>query len=194
MGENLRAVTLSDGTKIPMIKDMKEWENAPGPAYCYFDNDKKAYRNTYGPLYNWAAVNTGKLCPVGWHVPSDAEWDTLELFLDPGIDTVIFSRKPVAVFKMRNADDWMMPDSAYGTNESGFTALPGGSRTIYGVFLDVGTSAGWWSSTESQLSPADAISREIRKEDESYKLYDFRTYKQFGLSVRCIKNQDQPEP
>ena len=80
MAENLRTTLFNDGTPIPLIKDEKEWEQATTPAYCWYDNDKKKHGDTYGPLYNWYTVNTGKLCPVGWHVPSDDDWTALTHF------------------------------------------------------------------------------------------------------------------
>jgi uncharacterized protein (TIGR02145 family) len=100
-----------------------------------------AYYQTYGALYNWYTVNTSKLCPTGWHVPSDAEWTTLTDFLG-GID--------VAGGKLKETDtlNWQNPNTG-ATNESGFTALPGGTRNfLNGEFQNLGKNGGWWSSTE----------------------------------------------
>jgi len=191
MGENLRATTFNDGTPIAQVKGTDEWASLLTPAYCWYDNDRSAYKDTYGPLYNWYAVNSGKLCPIGWHAPTNAEWDTLELFLDPGIDTVFLSREPVAGTKLKERGNlhWQLLDSLPGTNESGFSALPAGCRTVYGVFWGVGERAGFWSSTEVSHSPADAESREIREGEGSNNLFDFGNYKKFGFSVRCIKDK-----
>jgi uncharacterized protein (TIGR02145 family) len=195
MGENLIATKYNDGTPIKQVKDNAKWEknfydSTKIPAYCWYDNKKSVYGGKYGALYNWYAVNTGKLCPIGWHVPSDAEWDTLELFLDPGIDTA-YMRQHIAGIKMKEEGNshWTILDTQYGTNESGFTALPGGNRNCYGPFFDVGTQAGWWSSTEYEHSDKDAWSREIRESDGSNNLLDFHNYKNFGFSVRCVKDE-----
>ena len=75
--ENLRTTKYNDGTLIPLVQDNTAWSNLITPGYCWFDNDEVANKNPYGALYNWYAVNTGKLCPSGWHVPTDTEWTTL---------------------------------------------------------------------------------------------------------------------
>lgn len=77
MAENLKTTKLNDGTSIPNVTDGKAWKNLTTPGYCWYDNDPKYYGNTYGALYNFYAVETNKLCPTGWHVPTDAEWDIL---------------------------------------------------------------------------------------------------------------------
>ena len=141
MGENLRAVKFNDGTPIPLIKDNKEWEEATTPAYCYYDHDRKGNGVIYGVLYNWFAVNTGQLCPVGWHVPSSDEWNTLITYLGDSIswvesgDSVILVPQ-VAGKKLKEAgiDHWSYCDTIYSTDTYGFRALPGGSRNVYGPF------------------------------------------------------------
>jgi hypothetical protein len=81
MAENLRTTKFNDGTPIPLVTNHEAWYKLNSPGYCWYDNDEKKYRDVYGALYNWYAVNTGKLCPKGWHVPSDAEWTELITFL-----------------------------------------------------------------------------------------------------------------
>src|SRR5674476_633708 len=81
MVENLKTTKYKDGTAIPLVTDNKVWINLPTPAYCWYDNDATTYKNTYGALYNWYAVNTGKLAPTGWHIPTDAEWTTLQNYV-----------------------------------------------------------------------------------------------------------------
>jgi uncharacterized protein (TIGR02145 family) len=125
-------------------------------------------------------------------VPTDAEWDSLEHFLDPGIDTA-YLRKQVTGIKLKEKGNshWLITDGLEGTDEAGFTALPAGDRNVYGPFFDAGTSAGWWSSTECAYSPGDAWSREIRERDSSFNFFDFHNYKKFGFSIRCIKNSQE---
>ncbi len=75
--ENLKATKYNDGTSIQFVTDNTLWATLSTPAYCWYNNDGGNYKDIYGGLYNWWAVNTGKLCPTGWHVPSDGEWTTL---------------------------------------------------------------------------------------------------------------------
>jgi uncharacterized protein (TIGR02145 family) len=185
MAENLKTTLFNDGKPIPQVKGTAEWENLKTPAYCWYDNDRTTYRETYGALYNWYAVNTGKLCPTGWHVPSDAEWKTLTLFLGDSISWT----KEVSGIKLKEAGNahWAFNDSIASTNEYGFTALPGGTRTIYGVFFGIGYEGRWWSSTEDEYNKDDAKNREMRYEYGS--VTEIQQYKQFGMSVRCIKDK-----
>jgi uncharacterized protein (TIGR02145 family) len=78
--ENMRTITLNDGTDIPIAKCYRIWNFLSAPGYCWYDNDE-FYKNTYGALYNWYTVNTMKLCPSGWHVPGDDEWTILDTYL-----------------------------------------------------------------------------------------------------------------
>ena len=189
-GENLRSEKFNDGTPIPLVKDPDQWALTETPAFCWYDNKRSEYKPTaYGALYNWHAVNTGKLCPAGFHVPSDSEWTALELYADPGIDTAWFRKQVTGVkLKEATAGHWLLTDSIYGTDDFGFTALPAGDRNVYGPFFALGTEAGWWTSTEDDLD--DAFSREIRERDSSFYFFHFPNYKKFGFSVRCVKDKE----
>ena len=81
MKENLKTTKYNDGSNIPLVIDSTTWVNLTTPGYCWYNNDATSHKNTYGALYNWYAVNTGKLCPAGWYVPSDTEWQTLMNYL-----------------------------------------------------------------------------------------------------------------
>jgi len=81
MAENLKTTKYNDGTFIPLVTDSTAWGNLSTPGYCWYNNDAATYKNTYGALYNWFTVNTGKLSPKGWHIPSDTEWETLITYL-----------------------------------------------------------------------------------------------------------------
>ena len=81
MTENLRTSKYSDGTSIPNVTSNSDWESLSTGAWSHYDNDSSQYEATYGKLYNWYAVETGKLCPTGWHVPTDAEWTVLTDYL-----------------------------------------------------------------------------------------------------------------
>ncbi len=81
MAENLKTTRFNDDTEIPLVTGGTEWELMRSPAYCWYENNEAVYKDFYGAYYNWYTVNTGKLCPSGWHVPSDEEWKTLEMHL-----------------------------------------------------------------------------------------------------------------
>ena len=184
MAENLRAVKFNDGTDIPKVKNNTEWNNLTSPAYCWYNNDQRTYGRTYGPLYNWFAVNTGKLCPTGWHVPSISEWEALTVFLG---DTIPWGKES-AGNKLKEAGNlhWDYNDTIDATDNYKFSALPGGSRTIYGVYCEIGASGNWWSSTEDGYSKGDA--QNVQMDAIYSSVIDIQQYKQTGMSVRCIKD------
>jgi len=116
MAENLRVTKLNDGKAIQQITSIGSWPYDSTRCYCWYNNEIK-YKNTYGALYNWHILDTGNICPEGWHVPKDTEWTILTDFLGGDV---------VAGGKMKEADTthWLNPNID-ATNESGFTALPG---------------------------------------------------------------------
>ena len=118
-GRNLKTTKYNDGTSIPNVTNDTSWSNLTTGAYCWYNNDV-SYKNPYGALYNWYAVNTGKLAPKGWHVPSDAEWTTLITYL---------GGESIAGGKLKEAGTthWLSPNTE-ATNSTGFSALPGGRR------------------------------------------------------------------
>jgi uncharacterized protein (TIGR02145 family) len=85
MVENLRTTKYNDNSPITPVSDNAVWGTLTTEAYCWYNNDEATNKNTYGALYNWYVLNTGKLCPTGWHVPSQAEWETLISSLGGGI-------------------------------------------------------------------------------------------------------------
>jgi uncharacterized protein (TIGR02145 family) len=123
MAENLKTTKLNDNTDIPNVLDYTEWINTTLPAYCWYDNQSN-YKDIYGALYNWYTVNTGKLCPVGWHVPYSEEWETLLEYFGYGE----VSGEDISL-KLRETgyNHWNV-GCAEGNNESGFIALAGGLR------------------------------------------------------------------
>jgi uncharacterized protein (TIGR02145 family) len=174
MAENLKTATLTDGTPIPVIREAEPWNTVQGFACCWQDNNP-AFRTTYGILYNWHTINTGKLCPAGWHVPSDAEWSTLTDFL--GGDNTAGGKLKEAGFK-----HWNSPNAG-ATNESGFRALPGGeSLSGSGImFHNLHVSGSWWTTTYNKEW---AVSRTMSDDSDGVR----RSFcaKQYGLSVRCV--------
>lgn len=175
MAENLKTTKFNNGKSIPNVTSDATWGVLSTPAYCWYNNDKVTNKVTYGALYNWYAVNTGRLCPAGWHVPSDDEWTTLVTYLGG-------TGEAGSKLKEAGTAHWDSPNT--GTNESGFTALQGGSRSSSsGLFYNEGFGA-WWSATEYNATDAWHLSFG-HSEDRVYQLH---YPKSFGFSIRCVKN------
>jgi len=177
MKENLKTTHYADGSAIPLVNDNAAWINLTTPGYCWYDNDRATYAQTYGALYNWHTVNTGKLCPTGWHVPTSAEWETLITYLGGWI---IAGGK----LKETGTEHWQSPNEG-ATNESGFTALPGGYHNYYdGVFAGIGYGSNWWSATEDYTNNALNLGMGSHRSDISKYLDSERN----GFSVRCVRD------
>ena len=178
MGENLKVTKYNDGTAIPLVTDTTAWSDLTTPVYCWHSNDEATYKNPYGALYNWYTVSTDKLCPEGWHVPSDTEWTQLTDYLG-GADVA------GGKLKETGTTHWNSPN--YGaTNESGFTGLPGGHHGFYsGLFYRLGTDGFFWSATED--SSSHAWGRCLRY-NVAYVMRNRYSSSWFGFSVRCLKD------
>jgi uncharacterized protein (TIGR02145 family) len=176
--ENLRTTKFKNGNTISLVSDGTSWSNLNTPAYCWYNNNEGTYKNTYGALYNWNAVNTGNLCPEGWHVPSDAEWTVLTDRLG-GMES--------AGGKMKEAGNahWLIFTGISATNESGFSGLPGAYRDRAGDFYQtIGHYGFWWSSTS--VSSTNAWDRGLYYDKNSVSRGD--GWIRNGISVRCLKN------
>lgn len=177
MAENLRATKFNDGMDIPLVTDNTAWLNSTTPAYCWYNNNFDTYGTIYGALYNWYAVNTGKLAPQGWHVPTDEEWSTLITYLGG-------SSLAGGKLKENGTSHWNSPNTG-ATNETGFTALPGGLRAVYnGGFAQVPRIGFWWSTME--LDSIFAWNYFMSYYDS--RIIRNRIEKGDGLSVRCIRD------
>ncbi|MCX6335640.1 MAG: T9SS type A sorting domain-containing protein [Bacteroidia bacterium] len=186
MAENLKTTKYNDGTAIPNVTVNATWAAATTGAYSDYSNTP-ANSTTYGRLYNWYAVdnnaatkvasNGGKnVCPTSWHVPTDAEWTTLTTYL--GGENVAGGK-----LKETGTTHWISPNTG-ATNETGFTALPGGSRHYDGTYYYVGYGGYWWSSTE--YSATTAWYRHMTYYNTNVLRGDYD--KRNGFSVRCMKN------
>jgi len=168
MVENLKTTHYNDGISIPNVTDNNVWASLSEGAYCWYNNDI-SFKNTYGALYNWYTVSTGKLAPTGWHVATDNEWDILVNFLGG-------EKVAGANLKEVGTSHWSNPNTG-ATNETGFTAVPSGIR--------VDAFYGWplytriWTST-------DAWYREIGY--ETINIVRSRESVSIGKPVRCIKD------
>lgn len=176
MAENLKTTTYNDGTTIPNVSNDSEWKFLNTPAYCWYDNNI-SNKETYGALYNWYTVNTNKLCPEGWHIPTNEEWLILINYLG-GSDLA------GGKLKETGTTHWKSPNTG-ATNSSGFTALPGGYRDDF--FKSLGEGARFWSATESSANTATIKSLGYGHEV----IASGQFYKNNGFSIRCIKNTDQ---
>lgn len=138
MVENLRTTKYNDGTAIPEVAINASWIGLSTPGYCWYNNDPANHKSTYGALYNWHTVNTGKLAPAGWHVPTQAEWNSL-------LNAVGGSN--VAGGNLKGLTLWDSPNIG-ASNAYGFNAVPGGTRSTSGSFMLLGYSGQWWSATQ----------------------------------------------
>jgi len=176
LAENLKTTKLNDGTPLSNVTDSTAWSNLNTQGYCWYDNNEVKYKTTYGALYNWHTVNTNKLCPKGWHVPTFAEWDTLKVFLG-GYNVAGDKMKEVGTTHWINTDIDV-------TNESGFTGLPAGIMMSRGTCRSICTDAYFWSSTEFDNDYAWVF----RLVSYSGTLSSFHPLKTGGCSIRCIKD------
>jgi uncharacterized protein (TIGR02145 family) len=188
MAEDLKSILLNDGTPILNITNNAAWaldSVAKTPAYCWYNNDP-AMKNTYGALYNWYVLNTGKLCPSGWHGPSEDEFTTLELYLGMVIpDPNYHWRGTNQGTQMKTITGW---NAGVGTNTSGFSALPGGYRYGgTGTYNDLGNLTYWWTTTEEGATPSD-YAWYRRLDGNQTGVYRANTHKWGAKFVRCIKN------
>jgi len=179
MAENLKVTKYRDGTPIPLIIDSAAWRELKSGAYCNYDNDT-AKADIYGRLYNfYAVVDPKNICPKGWHVPTDVEWQKLIDYL---------GGEKIAGGKLKEAGNSHWSKNVGATNKSGFTALPGGCRdeNIVGdnTFDWIGLRGMFWSSTEwgngaSWFRDLQDINPHVNREHWG---------NQKGFSVRCVRD------
>ena len=176
MLKNLDAGNFRNGDPIPEAKTDEEWVKAGKegkPAWCYYEN-KLDSGMKYGRLYNWYAISDPRgIAPNGWHVPTDTEWSMATLFL---------GGEDAAGTKMKSPKGWTHDGN--GTNESGFTGFPAGSRDRFGKFDYVGHVTYWWCATS--YDHEFAWYRVI--DEVPWYVYRTNFYKQNGYSVRCIRD------
>ena len=180
--ENLDVSRYRNGDIIPEVKDPEEWANLKTGAWCYYYNDPSYYNDPrygkiYGKLYNWYAVNDPRgLAPEGFHIPSDTEWTKLIDYL---------GGREVAGGKMKaiGTSLWNSPNNN-ATNDSGFSGLPGASRSYDGTYGLINYHGDWWSSSE--FNTTDAWFRYIHHINGL--AYQNWRNKKYGFSVRCLRD------
>jgi uncharacterized protein (TIGR02145 family) len=186
MAENLRTTKYNDGSSITQVLESALWMSLTTPAYCWYNNDAATHKETYGALYNWYTVSMENICPIGWHVPTDAEWYTLENYVDPTINdpNATGYRGIDGGTKLKASYGWA--GGVNGTDEYDFMALPAGVRSYQtGSFVNLYYRGYWWSADESDVNYSW-----IRFLDSEYETIG-RNYsvKQYGYPVRCVKDQ-----
>lgn len=188
MAENLKVTHYRNGDAIPNVTDNTEWENLTTGAYCNYNNNS-SNAATYGRLYNWYAVSDSRqIAPAGWHIPSDAEWKTLEMYLGMSQSEADGSVRwrgtdEGGKLKETGTSHWRSPNTG-ATNESGFSALPGGYRLYWGTYFIMGGNAAFWSSTEYDSYGAWFRGLSYDKSDVYRRSYG----KEYGFSVRCVRD------
>jgi len=178
MAENLRTTKYNDGTAITLVTNNTLWGKLNTEAYCNYNNTTNTDTiATYGRLYNWYAVNTGKIAPKGWHVPTDSEWTNLTTFL--GSDSLVGVK-----LKETGIKHWRTPNNTCADNSSGFTAIPGGFHHNYGAFINIGYYGNWWSTTE--VDTGYAWIRVMGFSSSS--VFRDGGSKHTGFSLRCLRD------
>ena len=185
IAENLKTTKFNDGSDIPLVTDTKIWSGLSTPAYCWYNNDI-SNKDTFGALYNGYSVITSKICPIGWHVPTDKEWYILENYLDPSISDP-------------NAILWRGIDCGTKLKEgglSGFDAKMGGAKILPPDFRDFGNikeMGYFFTSTDDGLNHLWA--RTLTTYPDNHRLYPgnkvnrLKNSKNVGYSIRCIKDK-----
>jgi uncharacterized protein (TIGR02145 family) len=183
MQSDLKTTRYSDNALIPNETDNGAWAALTSDAWCWYENNA-SYGSTYGIIYNWYAVETGKLCPTGWHVPSDNDFKILERFLGMTSAEADGSgwRGTNQGTQLKSTLTWT---PATGTNSSGFAALGGGYRWgENGTFNNMGTVAYWWTSTLHWTDTTKAVYR--RLDSGENQVYREGVIKAGGKFVRCL--------
>lgn len=183
MAKNLEVTHYRNGDVIQKVEGCEEWDHIGTGAYCWYDNSI-SWGSYYGALYNWYTVDDSReLCPAGWHTPSYAEWNILINYL--GGQNIAGGRMKSTRKEPDAHPRWDIPNIG-ASNESGFSGLPGGSRSNFiGDFEGIDKYACFWSST------IDSISKEVRYcglNHDNNSIFISRSYKSYGRSVRCLKD------
>ncbi len=194
MKENLKTTKYRNGTPILHVEDNTTWESITDTgAYAWYDNDI-SWKDKYGALYKWyTTIDTNGLCPTGWHVPSEQEWTILTNYIGGTVSPHGQKLKSCRQVNSYLGGDcattehprWDEYISGYGTDNYGFSGLPGGIRGLDGGFFGLGTRAWWWA-TITPYSGGYTPCRELFYNDNTIQTnyWDARC----GGSIRCIRD------
>lgn len=173
--ENLKSTRYDDATEIKEMKDNGEWAKATAPGFCWYNNDA-ANKDEYGALYNWHVIKNGNICPKGWHVPTDAEWTTLETFVGG-------SAQAALMLKEKGTQHWKSTSDAVGDTYN-FSAIAAGFRNSDGNFTYQLSDCCFWTATPS--TPTYAHNRSFSYYDKGINSRDIQRTN--GYSIRCVKD------
>jgi uncharacterized protein (TIGR02145 family) len=187
MKENLKTTKYSNGDLIPN-PNSSAWSGITSAAWCYYDNNA-SNNAVYGKLYNFYVVeDTKNVCPTGWHVPTDAEWKALEMYLgmtQTQADAELWRGTNQGSILSGTASLWqagnLKNNAQFGT--SGFNAIPAGFRYISGVYGYLGLASFFWTSTNTDTSNANVRNLDWEHSD----VLRYNDFKTGGRSIRCVK-------
>lgn len=178
LAENLKTTKYNNGVSIPLVTDNDQWTSMSSAAFCWYGNNSTAVKETYGALYNWWSVNVSFLCPAGYHVPTAEDWIILINYL---------GGEDIAGEKLKATGTQFWSSGSHATNESGFTAMPGGWRSPNdGTFRSIRAIGSWWTSSPGIND--DSGSR-VDMYGSWSGAYLMGLSKKAGFSVRCIKDE-----
>jgi uncharacterized protein (TIGR02145 family) len=193
MAENLRTTKYNDGTAILNVSDGSAWKGLSSGAYCNIYNTNNIDTiATFGRLYNWYAINTGKLAPKGWHIPSNLDWVNLQNYLiSNGHNYDASNIENLIAKSLASNSGWKVSNNIgvvgnkqISNNRSGFTGLPGGCCDANHAFDGLNEFTRWWSS--SNYDEFSAYSGSLAFDNNSFQRVIFNNL--YGLSVRCIRD------
>jgi len=195
MGQNLKVTKYNDGSAIPLDNTggmngntgSQTWSTQIAGAYTIHENESStgSFASTYGFLYNWyAATDARNICPSGWHVPTDGEWTKLIQFIDPSGSASAVAQSATAGAKIKSSSTLWLFGGA-GTDDYGFTGLPGSQRQEDGSFGGIRTSALFWSSTSDGTTGNSFIRYMLYSDDAVARV---ARGKMAGFHVRCLKD------
>lgn len=187
MLDNLRTEQYNTGEYINVVENDLLWSSQNDGAYCYYNNDKVGYKEQLGALYNRKAVETGRLAPVGWHVPDEEDWRMLEIYL--GVEaggmeqTNVYRGGKLLSDKLKSISGWA--DNGNGNNRTGFNAAAGGYRSETGAFSGIRELGWWWSGN---YSGGRVTCRTLSSRPENGGISRSLVSPKDGHSVRCVRD------
>ncbi|MGL1888953.1 MAG: fibrobacter succinogenes major paralogous domain-containing protein [Reichenbachiella sp.] len=177
MAENLRTTKYNDGADIPEVTNNEEWSTLTTPGYAWYNNDSGNYADDYGALYNWYTVETDKLCPTDWHIPTHDEINTLVEF---------YGGSELAGGKLKKYDSNYWEDPNSGVEDFNiFSAVGAGYKSTDGSTVLIHEETLFWSSTKSESENTSGILHLSNSEEHAVLSFSNWNY---GYSIRCIKD------
>jgi uncharacterized protein (TIGR02145 family) len=184
MAENLKVSQFANGDPIPHLTNATEWANTDEGAYSYYGN-RTSFVESFGNLYNWYITEDERgVCPSGWHVATDEDWITMEMFL--GMSTE--EAEGMTAWRGTDEGSKLKDESFEGNNSSGFTALATGYRDPAGVFKAMGTDNDYWTSTpyENQGNIEGVLHGLLNSQTSIVRNFHVPGY---GFCIRCVKDE-----